>query len=220
MKYKIKGLSGSRPTVSFRCEQCHGGLVASLDEAGQSTECPSCGSTIGVPGERELAEWKRHCADQKRADIQKQAERASRRERSRVQAQEAAPAAVAAAETAGQIKPSPAAVRGRDRTGSSWHVKMNEQLASVVSVLNAVAFYVVIVLCTIAGAIGGMSSGIEQVGAGPGAGPAPAVGALIGAIVGCILGVLIAFMYCGLIAVIINISNKLTIIAAKSDGSP
>ncbi|MDP6600917.1 MAG: hypothetical protein QGH76_01330 [Phycisphaerales bacterium] len=215
MKYKIKGLSGSNPTVSFRCEQCQGGLVASLDEAGQSTECPSCGSTIGVPGERELAEWHRHCADQKRADIQKQAERASRRERSRVQPQEAAPAAVAAAEKPGQIKPPPAAVRGRDRT-VSWHVKLNEKLASVVSVLNAVAFYVVVAVVTLAGGMGG-SNAVDAGGFEDGARVFMVV---LGLIVGCIVGVLIAFMYCGLIAVIINISNKLTIIAAKSDGSP
>jgi hypothetical protein len=78
MKHKIKGLSGSRPTVSFRCEHCHGGLVASLKEAGQSTDCPTCGATIAVPGERELAEWTRHRADEERAADQKKAERVAR----------------------------------------------------------------------------------------------------------------------------------------------
>jgi len=74
MKHKIKGLSGSRPTVSFRCDHCHGGLMASLREAGQSTDCPTCGATIAVPGERELAEWTRHRADEERAADQKKAE--------------------------------------------------------------------------------------------------------------------------------------------------
>ncbi|HJN79990.1 MAG: hypothetical protein QF781_01155 [Phycisphaerales bacterium] len=80
MKYKVKGLSGSTPTVSFRCEHCRGGIVASLEEAGQSTGCPSCGATIAVPAGAELAEWKRHRADQERAANKKRAEHDARRE--------------------------------------------------------------------------------------------------------------------------------------------
>ncbi len=79
MKYKVKGLSGSVPTVSFRCEHCRGGIVASLEEAGQSTGCPSCGATIAVPAGAELAEWKRHRADQERAANKKRAEHDARR---------------------------------------------------------------------------------------------------------------------------------------------
>jgi hypothetical protein len=67
MKHKIKGLSSSRTTVSFRCDHCHGGLMASLREPGQPTDCPTCGVTIAVPGERELAEWTQRHADEERA---------------------------------------------------------------------------------------------------------------------------------------------------------
>jgi ribosomal protein S27E len=90
MKYKVKGLAGSTPTVSFRCEHCHGGLVASLEEAGQATECPSCGTTIAVPAGAELAEWKRHRTDQERAAKKKQAERMASRKAKQAKHQAAA----------------------------------------------------------------------------------------------------------------------------------
>ncbi len=214
MKYKVKGLSGSVPTVSFRCEHCRGGIVASLEEAGQSTGCPSCGATIAVPAGAELAEWKRHRADQERAAMKKQAERTARRERKGTQVQEAAEAALAAAETGDHPEPASPAAGLDHKQKEPWHVRLNDQLASAISVLNAVAFYVIIAFFTIAGGIAGGTDGWEYAGY---AGQFALTAA--GILAGFTGGATMAIMCCGLIAVLINISNKLSLIARAHDDS-
>jgi len=39
--------------TSFRCENCHIEIQASLDMIGQTTECPACGAQIVIPDSRD-----------------------------------------------------------------------------------------------------------------------------------------------------------------------
>jgi hypothetical protein len=43
-----------RWTVSFACIRCHSQLESPLDEAGQTFPCPTCGSDVTTPGQKEL----------------------------------------------------------------------------------------------------------------------------------------------------------------------
>ncbi len=85
MKYKVRGGSGPNPSVAFRCDQCHDTLVASLEEAGQATKCPSCGAMIDVPGSRERVEWKRARDDAERDARTRQAKREAQQARKQEQ---------------------------------------------------------------------------------------------------------------------------------------
>ena len=198
MKYKIKGFSGSRPAVSFRCDHCHDGLVASLEEAGSETVCPTCAATLSVPAENELAEWRLRRSEEVRIEGKKRAEREAGRQR----------AIQAAQEDARQAQQEALQTQSPASTGTaqSWHVALNAKIAAAVSVLNAVVF------CLIIGAG-------TFVGASSGKGVADDTGLIVGCLLGFLFGLLVAFAYCGLIALLINMSNQLTALARAQANS-
>ena len=58
MDYQVKGMTGTRPKVIFRCATCRKSLNAPLTDAGNSDRCPTCGAALHVPGTPELAQWR------------------------------------------------------------------------------------------------------------------------------------------------------------------
>jgi hypothetical protein len=75
MQYKIRGLAGISPTVSFRCAKCRAALNAPLEEAGEILPCPGCESQLSVPGGDELAHWTAERAEIDREENKRLAER-------------------------------------------------------------------------------------------------------------------------------------------------
>ena len=57
MDYKIKGIEGRKPSVTFLCTACNLKLHAPLSDAGSNTVCPTCSTPLQVPGTDELAKW-------------------------------------------------------------------------------------------------------------------------------------------------------------------
>lgn len=57
MSFTVKGSTGKRPTVHFRCDACHARLNAPLAESGTQQGCPHCCAPIVVPGRDEFRSW-------------------------------------------------------------------------------------------------------------------------------------------------------------------
>jgi len=60
--YRIKRPKDSEPEVHFECPECGVSYVTSLAHAGRTEPCMICGTASVVPGEKELAEYRREQA--------------------------------------------------------------------------------------------------------------------------------------------------------------
>ena len=196
--YNVKGLYSKRPSITFRCSHCNHKLTASLTDAGTDDTCPTCHTPLRVPGEIELKKWK---------DWQSQSDviAAMKRDAEAVEAQKVA-RPVPENTSMSRVEPS--------RTGNTqitWHAQLNNWLAQIVSILNAVFFILCIFVTSIVGLVGGIRefedlAGFKDL-------PGQIFGAILGLTIGAAIGFLASLMYCGLIALVINISNRLDQIA-------
>ena len=201
MDYKIKGIEGRKPSVTFLCTACNLKLHAPLSDAGSNTVCPTCSTPLQVPGTDELAKWQswrgqeedsiRSMQDVALADKQRQAQanrsmQAEMRE-NRIQ------------------RKKQAQLFEQTADGLGSHTRINRWLAQAVSKLNATLFIVYVVGCPLGGLVAGLvigTSSVERI-----------EGALIGLIGGAIVGLVAGVVYCGFIALLINMSNNLQLLA-------
>ncbi|MCH2141371.1 MAG: permease [Phycisphaerales bacterium] len=194
--YNVKGLYGKRPSITFRCSQCNHKLTALLTDAGTDDTCPTCHTPLRVPGEVELKKWN---------DWQSQSDviAAMKRDAEAVEAQKVA-RPVPENTPLPRVEPSRAGNRE-----ITWHAQLNNWLAQRVGLLNAIVF----VLCIFAGSMFGLFFGIifpEDV-------PRHILGPFIGLTIGTAVGFLLGLVSCSLIALIINISNRLDQIADQQN---
>lgn len=63
MTFTVKGSSGTKPSVHFRCEACRAKLNAPLTDAGKTELCPTCRMMIRVPGADDLQAWRQRQAN-------------------------------------------------------------------------------------------------------------------------------------------------------------
>ncbi|MCH2143374.1 MAG: hypothetical protein MK077_10315 [Phycisphaerales bacterium] len=192
--YNVKGLYSKRPSITFRCSQCNHKLTASLTDAGTDDTCPTCHTPLRVPGEVELKKWK---------DWQSQSDviAAMKRDAEAAEAQKVA-RPVPENTSMSRVEPS----RAGNTEIPPWHDQLNNWLAQVVGFINATFF----VLCVIISSFTGWFIG-GNVARGQN------TGEFIGLIIGAAIGLIVGLVYCGLIALIINISNRLDQIADQQN---
>jgi uncharacterized Zn finger protein (UPF0148 family) len=202
MDYKIKGIEGRKPSVTFLCTACNLKLHAPLSDAGSNTVCPTCSTPLQVPGTDELAKWQSWRGQEDRIRSMQAESQAAERQKKLHRKEQAR----LHEQTARESATSEPEAKQSGMHDLTWHAQINRWLAQAISMLNGALFIVFVVGSPLGGLIAGLTS--------PASSTAERVGMVVGGLIGgAIIGFVAGLLYCGFIALLINMSNNLQLLA-------